>query len=297
MEYRLSASDYITDEIFDVHKCNKCLVMATFPLLTNDEMRKYYQKTYYGKRKTFVDSLVNVLRCLGNDFDFKTSKSVLDIGCGTGSFLKTVQRKGWKISGTEFAPKEYIDPDVYPYLKNKTIDQCGYPDQSFDVVTMWHLLEHVDDPTMYLRESHRLLKPGGKLVIEVPNIDSWQAKLTRTNWFNVEVPRHRFHFSPESLSSLFRRTGFDNIKISYGNFIYNIYGSAQSFLNILSKRKNFMFDFLNGKMSKEQVLRNKTDFLVMLVGIIPVTLLATLLCCGEMVFKRGGIMLVQGVKK
>jgi SAM-dependent methyltransferase len=88
-----------------------------------------------------------------------------------------------------------------------------YPDEHFDVVTSWHVLEHVLDPSRVLAEAYRILKPGGVLMLEVPNFDSLGRTVLRTYWFPLELPRHLYHYTPKTLGALLRKAGFGEITI------------------------------------------------------------------------------------
>lgn len=143
------------------------------------------------------------------------SARVLDIGCGTGEFLAAMQRLEWEAHGCD------ISKQTINYArKNYKIDQlhCGrleelpYPDNFFDAITMWHTLEHLHDPLGSLKKAHRLLKNQGKLVVAVPNINSWEAKFFKDRWM-LDVPRHLYFFSPGTLSLMLKRAGFQVGKI------------------------------------------------------------------------------------
>jgi predicted SAM-dependent methyltransferase len=90
-----------------------------------------------------------------------------------------------------------------------TLEEARLPDNAFDAVTMWDVLEHVYDPATTLAEIHRILKPDGVLVIRVPNLDAWDARLFRTRWAGYDAPRHLFIFRPKTLSALLEQQGFD----------------------------------------------------------------------------------------
>lgn len=149
----------------------------------------------------------------------------LDIGCGDGSFLTALARQGWDVSGTELS--ESIAATAKQRLGERVhvgaIEDIGFAEASFDLVTFWHVLEHLDDPAGALTEARRLVKTDGRVVVAVPNIESWQARIFKEDWLHLDVPRHRWHFSPPSLATLADRCGFRvervrHFSLEYGPF-------------------------------------------------------------------------------
>ena len=127
----------------------------------------------------------------------KSTGNVLDVGCGTGAFLHTMQKAEWQITG--------LEPDVTARKKAKELYNLNLdnpeklfslPSQSFDAITMWHVLEHVHDLHNYLYQLKKLLKTSGKLFIAVPNYTCYDEKVYKEFWAAYDVPRHLYHFSP-----------------------------------------------------------------------------------------------------
>jgi len=133
--------------------------------------------------------------------------NILDIGCGDGDFLRAMRRCGWHAIGVELTDEKRnkltalgihaVGPNDFPKLK----------DESFDAVTLWHALEHLHQPLDVLRRVRRLLKPGGVCVIAVPNAGSPQATRDGAMWFGFDVPRHLWHFTPETLARFLAQSG------------------------------------------------------------------------------------------
>ncbi len=134
---------------------------------------------------------------------------LLDVGCGNGRFLAQMRELGWEVTGVEPDPiavqvaRERFGLEVF----QGTLEEAGFPDNSFDAITMNHVIEHVPDPIGLLTECRRLLKPGGKLVVVTPNIRSLGARLFGEAWRGWEPPRHLFLFSPKSLRVCAQRAG------------------------------------------------------------------------------------------
>src|SRR5262249_3479382 len=117
-------------------------------------------------------------------------------------------------------------------------------DSSFDAVVIWHVLEHLSDPRAALLKARAILKPGGLLMVAVPNLASWQAAATGPAWFHLDVPRHYFHFRTGVLTRLIEETGFAVEETSHFNFEQNAYGWMQSLLNRVGFRANLLYDLL-----------------------------------------------------
>lgn len=142
---------------------------------------------------------------------------VLDIGCGSGSYLAWLKQLGWQAYGVEmnkdcveFAAKEYgIDIFCGDLLEAK------FPDSYFDCVTMWSFLEHCRSPLETLKETNRILKQGGLMVIFVPNFDSLEIRVLREKSFLTDIPRHLYNFSPRTLQAMLIKAGFKVKKVVY----------------------------------------------------------------------------------
>jgi SAM-dependent methyltransferase len=135
---------------------------------------------------------------------------VLDVGCGVGGNLKTLQDQGWEPYGIEISEiaaahaRELVTGNIH----TGTLESAPFPPQSFDLILMSHSLEHLPSPVAALRLVHRLLNGDGLLVVSVPNVDSLEFKLFGRWWFPLDPPRHFYHFDKHSLSGIFAQAGF-----------------------------------------------------------------------------------------
>lgn len=135
---------------------------------------------------------------------------VLDVGCGSGGYLAFLASLGWDCYGVEPGPnsrayaKDALGLNVHP----GPLEACSFEDKFFDLVTMWHVIEHLPNPLETLQEMHRILKPDGLLVLRTPNVDSFEARAFRGNWYALDPPRHLYLFSPKTLKTLLARGGF-----------------------------------------------------------------------------------------
>lgn len=207
----------VSGEFFELRKEMEMDLLATFPRPDLDRLPDYYKSEKYishtDSKKGFLDRIYQQVKSLmlKNKLNWiQNEKSrlgkILDIGAGTGDFLLAAKKRGWEIFGAEpnsgarkLASKKGLE------LEERT---STFPDHNFDVITMWHVLEHVPNLNEQLEELHRLLKPDGLLVIAVPNFKSYDAQKYKENWAAYDVPRHLYHFSPSAVNKIFSQAGF-----------------------------------------------------------------------------------------
>ena len=142
-----------------------------------------------------------------------SSGRLLEIGFGSGQFLKQMQLCGWEVEGVDFDSKavEGVKTRYGFNVHAGTLESIGYPDSSFDAITMSHVIEHVHDPVALLKECYRILKPTGYLVVVTPNINSWGHKKFEENWIHLDPPRHINLFSQNTLQTCAKKAGCQNI--------------------------------------------------------------------------------------
>jgi len=152
-----------------------------------------------------------------NIIPFTGEGKLLDIGCGNGRYLSALQKLGWQTYGIEQNPgsSEYARTELHLKVETGDLLNYEYKDRFFDVITMWHSLEHLYEPIPTLNEVKRILKDDGLLVIAVPNVDSFAAKVFKENWYQLEIPIHLIAFSPDSITRMLDSAGFKVKKIYY----------------------------------------------------------------------------------
>jgi ubiquinone/menaquinone biosynthesis C-methylase UbiE len=168
-------------------------------------------------------------------YRFKNSGRVLDLGCGTGEFLSGFDSKRWEMVGVEPNPLGYKIAakkqgiKIYP----KELADCRFPDDYFDLITAWHVLEHLSSPRAGLKEVQRILKKNGLLALETPNIESLPFRVFQKNWFHLDVPRHLSFYSPKTIRRILNKTGFKIIKIDYFSlgFPLSLFSSLSNLLD------------------------------------------------------------------
>lgn len=156
------------------------------------------------------------------DFDFSVmylpphpDGRLLEVGCGSGQMLKFMQDLGWCVEGVDFDPSAVQNARCKGLqVRLGTLNAQQYPNDFFDAVTASHLIEHIHNPLLLLNECHRILKPGGRLVVVTPNGESWGHELFKESWRGLEPPRHLHVFSPQSLIRLTEKAGFRKLRSS-----------------------------------------------------------------------------------
>jgi 2-polyprenyl-3-methyl-5-hydroxy-6-metoxy-1,4-benzoquinol methylase len=204
----------VSQEIFDLYYDESLDMLITHPQPDSDNLGKYYESDDYishtdGKRSMFEKlyhfikniALKNKLNLINSYSESKGS--LLDIGAGTGDFLFVAKQNGWQTIGVEPSQKAKLiaQKKVVDFV-NTTSDLENH---SFDVITMWHVLEHVPDIQNQIIELKRLLKPNGILLVAVPNFKSYDAKHYGKFWAAFDVPIHFWHFSKTAIKLLFEK--------------------------------------------------------------------------------------------
>ncbi len=162
-----------------------------------DGTRTLFEKLYQLVKRNAIRKKVNLLS------KYNEKGSVLDIGAGTGDFLVEAKKQGWKITGIEPNQKAKEIAISKKVVFSDALENLE--DHSFDVITMWHVLEHVPDLDFQLKHLKRLLKPNGTIIIAVPNFKSFDAKYYKEFWAAYDVPRHLWHFSQIAIQKLFQK--------------------------------------------------------------------------------------------
>lgn len=222
---------------------------------------------------------------------------LLDIGCGRGSFLAGMRDAGWDVAGVEFS--EETASYARETFGMPVATGLSHPDESLDVITINHVLEHIPDPVAMLGDCRRLLKKGGLLVVAVPNIASLQAQFGKGKWFHLDVPCHLFHFSEQGLVKLLRAEGFVIIRTRRFDLEHNPFGWLQTLLNRSGIRQNFLYNLLKRPELRQRELATARpmDYLLTLLLLplyAPVSLCLAVL---ETLLRRGGTVEVWGIKE
>ena len=217
---RLSVIDHLVSKSsFDLVLDAETTALKTMPELTESELQKYYPKSGYASHDTNTNSIksktyawikwINMRTKLIWIHQYTTKGQLLDYGSGNGDFAQAAQKLGWGVTVFE------TSPNALEILKQRELNVIAKPLQSnqYDVITLWHVFEHINNPNEALASFFKSLKPGGLLVLAVPNAASWDAKHYNSFWAAYDVPRHRWHYNKNAISLLGSKAGFQLIRI------------------------------------------------------------------------------------
>lgn len=210
---------------YRVVRCAACGLCFTRPLPDEAEYTALYNEAYYlGQQarliggellrgvldESIVAGRLGLLR--------RPPGRALDVGCGPGLYLDRLRRRGWQVEGTDRSPAAVrLTRRRGLTVHHGPLAELDLPSDSFDLVTLWHVLEHLEDPLGDLLTIRRLLRPGGELMLEVPNFASVTSRWAGASWFSLQVPVHLQHFSPASLDRLLHRAGFRPVRRKRAN--------------------------------------------------------------------------------
>ena len=209
----------VSKEAFILCKCSSCKLLFTNPRPSQENIGPYYNFPEYYSHEDKAKNLTQWVYQKVRNYSIskkveaigllKETGSLLDYGCGTGEFLNAAKRKGWKVAGVE--PNEKARTQANLKLKNKikaSVDDLK-KNSSFDIITLYHVLEHVHDLRKTSKKIINHLKSDGYLVIAVPNHESWDGKNYGKYWAGWDVPRHLYHFTTESMESYQEEFGLE----------------------------------------------------------------------------------------
>lgn len=248
--------------------CKNCGLIFQNPLLSEKELAEYYPKDYiaYDKTKSKRDKMINLLyntyysnkskwyfkiiflpfKSLLRSMPYKKEAKYLDIGCGGGGFLKLVKQRGMVPHG--------VDPFIqFPIkelnIKNVSLFEAKYKNNTFNFITLNNVLEHVRNPKEILIECERILKDDGKIFVNVPNSSSLNYKLFGSNWISLDPPRHIYIFSNKTLKEYGKKSGLKIEKINHKSESFTILGSLLYVINNLLGRKS--------KVAESKIMANR----------------------------------------
>ena len=221
IEQKLIAEDFtVSHQQFEIWECNTCSLRFTQHIPDAGSIGSFYQSDTYishtDTKEGIINKLYHIVRkrtiirkvALVQAVTGKQTGAVLDIGAGTGAFAHAMQQAGWQVTGLEpDAATRQRSKELYGLSLQPTEGLFALPAAGFDAITLWHVLEHVHELQAYVQQFKKLLKPGGKLLVAVPNYTSHDAAVYKQYWAAYDVPRHLYHFSPASMQQLLQQHG------------------------------------------------------------------------------------------
>jgi SAM-dependent methyltransferase len=249
-------------DCYSLYQCRQCGLVKTLPEPSPEALMEAYSQSYYGGggngggETKFVTLIERWTRYSARKRAVALIKShgvagkklrVLDIGCGRGVLLNAFEALGHDVVGVERKGSPF---EGLPNIQCGDLADLNLESTSFDIVVLWHVLEHVSNPKIVINEVAKLISRTGSLFISVPNFGSRQAKVFKAAWFHLDLPRHLFHFTEFSLGNLLTASGLSIAAKNTFSLDQNAYGFLQSTLNMLPGLKNnHLYELLKGGLS------------------------------------------------
>ena len=284
------AEDPITHDKFRIVECRDCGVAFTAPRPA--DLNPYYPPRY----RSFGPVVTGVLNSFYRRRVSRWLKhlpergSVLEIGCGAGLMLAAFRNHGWQTTGIE------RDDRLATIARRGGIEVTSNPieqlskDACFDVIVMFNVLEHIGEPMPLLQECARRLTPGGKVIMSMHNLASWQARFAKEHWFHLDPPRHLIHFTPETLRRSLERAGLKLVEVNYISVEHDPYGWVESAINRITGRANTITRYLMG-------IDGISPMLIVSIALAALlSIPAMLLSVSSWVARRGSIMEVGAIR-
>lgn len=261
----ITAKDFlVSSEEFPISGCQECGLRFTNPRPDDSQLARYYDSNEYISHSDEGSTLVGILYKIARTFTLRRkrklieklskNKRLLDVGCGTGHFLNYCQEYGWLINGVE--PNEMARKQAE--AKTNIIIQKNLSEivnTSYEVITLWHVLEHLPNLEQTMNQLKSLLAPGGVLIIAVPNFEAYEASVFKEFWAAYDVPRHLYHFNRNAVERLANNHGL-KIAIIYPMKLDSYYISLLSNKHKTNSSK-YVNSFITGLLSNIYALKSK----------------------------------------
>lgn len=225
---------------FAVHICRQCGAGVTIPRVDTPELAAFYPSEYaaFGRHKGWISVFASIRYRWRDTHVFRRKPysalratqpgSLVDVGCGRGDLGALFLGRGWDVTGVDPSPEacEVVRARGMNAVIG-TLDTVRLPQGAYDAASFQHALEHTANPLEDLQQIHGALRKEGLVLIAVPNFGYWQRRLFGGYWYPLDLPRHRFHFTEQSLRILLRRAGFDSVDITAFNDFVGLPASIQ----------------------------------------------------------------------
>jgi len=242
----LRAADFDTGKsTFHLEACGRCGLIRTSPRPTPAELDRYYNTNYYGSVQRKFLRIIEAWTEMAASFQARTMlrawcarssatgnpPSVLDVGCGRGTLLRALAKTGCRCTGLERAGFPGERSSTIPVILDTDLLEHDFGSARFDLIILRHVLEHLEQPHRVLDRARNLLAQDGIILIDVPNIGSVQARVFRSAWFHLDLPRHLYHFSPSTLGTMLHNSGLEVRGMNTWTLDQSLFGFIQSTLN------------------------------------------------------------------
>ena len=242
---RADVRDYVTGERFQLLQCRRCDFAMTDPVPIS--LDRYYPPRYrrFNAVAAFVLRRLYLRRVDGWLARIPKSGVALELGSGTGWMLRALRERGWLAVGSERTVTVAVAAREGAGVPMFVGDLDAIRDAPvLDLVIMFHVLEHLADPVAALHALARRVKPGGTLILGIPNIASWQARAVGSRWMHLDAPRHLCHFSPDAIERALHASGFRMAHLDFRSFEHDPFGWVQGGLDRLGFEQGLLVKLL-----------------------------------------------------
>jgi 2-polyprenyl-3-methyl-5-hydroxy-6-metoxy-1,4-benzoquinol methylase len=269
-ENYLTVKDYtVSQEQFKIVTCKKCGFRFTNPRPEVNAIGDYYKAESYISHTNTSKGLISKIYQEVRKFTLKNKLNLinrlapqkgklLDVGCGTGMFLNVARENGWKVNGIEPDAGAREIAEEINKIKIKEEVLSSFQNETFEVITLWHVLEHVHEVNATIDWLKERLSKEGSLVIAVPNHESKDAEIYQEQWAAYDVPRHLYHFSQKSIKELFAKHGFELIEtlpMKFDSFYVSMLSTKYQ-----TGKINYVKAFIDGIKSNLSAEKNNHNY-------------------------------------
>lgn len=266
----LNVKDYtVSQEQFKIVTCQKCGFKFTNPRPEENAIGEYYKAESYISHTNTSKGLISKIYQKVRKFTLKgktklinrlnpNKGKLLDVGCGTGMFLNVAREDGWIVNGIEPDAGARKIAEQTNHIKIKSEILISFQNETFDIITMWHVLEHVHQLNNTIEWLKERLTKDGKLIIAVPNHESKDAEIYKEKWAAYDVPRHLYHFSQNSIKELFAKHGFElkeTLPMKFDSFYVSMLSSKYQ-----NGKINYVKAFVDGLKSNISAAKNNQNY-------------------------------------
>jgi len=231
-----------TSKTFTLDSCSACQCLFLNPMPGAEEIAGFYPNQYWwsatkpGLLKRFESiyrrtALRGHVSFISKAASNRSDVDLLDVGCGSAALLGLMKERGYRVMGVDFSSEAaaVARKENGVHVVVGSLHDAAFPKASFDIVTLFHVMEHVTNPRDVLQEVGRILRPGGSVVLQVPNIDSWQFRIFKAKWYGLDIPRHVIDYSSDAILRLLSESGFAVNRIRH----FNLRDNAPAFVSSL----------------------------------------------------------------
>lgn len=294
-----------TSRTFTLDACSSCRCLFLNPMPADGEIASFYPEQYWWnaaakpgvlkklesiyRKIALRDHVAFIMKAAGN----RSGLDLLDVGCGSGTLLGLLKQRGFRTTGVDFSTEaaKVAEAENGVRVVVGSLEGAAFPQESFDVVTLFHVMEHVPNPREVLAEVFRILKPSGSVVLQVPNIDSWQFKFFGSKWYGLDIPRHVIDYSKDAMLRLLADSGLSPRRVRHFNLrdnspalISSLFPSLDPVSRAARQRKRGV------RESGPAAWARHVIYLLLVTGAYPLAML-------ESAFGHGATVMIEARKK